>query len=128
MKSLAILLMFLLVFGVGCGKKVEEQGMMSGEEEGVMTGVEGMASQEEVPLSMEETLPEQRPVFVKPDIKDIQVALQNAGLYEGAIDGVSGPKTKQAIEDFQAQNNLNVDGKVGPKTWEKLKLFLNQAE
>ncbi|MFA5087959.1 MAG: peptidoglycan-binding domain-containing protein [Candidatus Omnitrophota bacterium] len=63
--------------------------------------------------------------FVKPEIQQIQQALKQAGAYQGKIDGVSGPKTKRAIKDFQSQNGLNPDGKVGPKTWEKLRTYLN---
>ena len=62
----------------------------------------------------------------KPTSEQIQQALQNAGLYEGKIDGVIGPKSRKAIEDFQAQNNLTVDGKVGSRTWAKLQGYLNQ--
>ena len=61
---------------------------------------------------------------VKPTIKQIQTALANAGLYTGKIDGVLGPGTSKAIRDFQAQNNLAIDGKVGTKTWELLKAYL----
>jgi len=57
--------------------------------------------------------------------KDIQQALKNAGFYQGEIDGKFGPKTKKAIEDFQAKNNLKADGKVGPLTWGKLGVYLN---
>lgn len=60
--------------------------------------------------------------------KEIQQALKNAGIYKGSVDGVIGPKTKQAIKDFQAQNNLSADGKVGPKTWSVLKTFLTQPQ
>jgi len=62
--------------------------------------------------------------FVKPLTKDIQVALQNAGFYKGVIDSKIGPQTKQAIKDFQTKNGLKADGKVGPATWEKLKVYL----
>lgn len=51
---------------------------------------------------------------------EIQQALKNAGFYSGTIDGKIGPKSRQAIESFQAANNLTVDGKVGSKTWAKL--------
>ena len=64
--------------------------------------------------------------FARPSVENIQQALQNAGLYQGKIDGVLGPKTKRAIEEFQTQNGLSVDGKVGPKTWEKLGSYLNR--
>ena len=60
----------------------------------------------------------------KPTIEKIQQALKNAGLYQGDIDGKLGPRTKKAIEEFQTQNGLAADGKVGPKTWAKLSSHL----
>jgi peptidoglycan hydrolase-like protein with peptidoglycan-binding domain len=60
-----------------------------------------------------------------PDDKAIQTALKNLGLYSGDIDGVIGPKTKDAIKAFQSQNGLEADGKVGPKTWAALKSALS---
>lgn len=60
----------------------------------------------------------------KPTMSQIQEALKNANLYQGKVDGVTGPKTRKAIEDFQAQHGLKVDGKVGPKTWQKLGQYL----
>ncbi|MBN1405652.1 MAG: peptidoglycan-binding protein [Candidatus Omnitrophica bacterium] len=62
--------------------------------------------------------------FKKPTVEEMQKALQNAGFYRGKIDGKSGPMTKKAIEEFQAQNGLKADGKAGPKTWGKLKPYL----
>lgn len=64
-------------------------------------------------------------LFVKPTEKEIQQALKNAGLYDGEVDGKIGPRSQRAIEEFQAQNNLKADGKVGSKTWQKLKEHLN---
>jgi len=58
---------------------------------------------------------------------DVQKALRNAGYDPGAVDGKKGPKTKQAIQDFQEDNNLTVDGVVGKKTWTKLKPYLNKS-
>jgi len=60
-----------------------------------------------------------------PTSQQIQQALKNAGLYDGSVDGVVGSKTKKAIEEFQAQNNLSTDGKVGSKTWAALGPYLN---
>ncbi len=60
----------------------------------------------------------------KPSIQDVQKALKNAGLYEGKIDGISGPVTREAIKSFQSQNGLKSDGKAGPMTWQKLKEYL----
>jgi lysozyme len=36
------------------------------------------------------------------------------------VDGVFGPKTKEAVKAFQKKHGLAVDGIVGPKTWSKL--------
>jgi peptidoglycan hydrolase-like protein with peptidoglycan-binding domain len=56
--------------------------------------------------------------------RDIQTALKNAGFYAGAIDGKIGPKSKEAILNFQKANGLKVDGKIGPKTWAALEKYL----
>lgn len=62
---------------------------------------------------------------IAPTPKQVQTALKNAGYYKGEIDGKIGPKSKEAILNFQRDNRLAVDGKVGPKTWAKLKEHLN---
>jgi len=64
--------------------------------------------------------------MVEDSSKDIQTALKNAGFYTGTIDGKIGPKTKKAIEEFQAAKGLKADGKVGPKTWAELAKYLAQ--
>jgi len=48
--------------------------------------------------------------------KEIQLALKNAGFYNGTIDGKIGKNTKKAIREFQRTNGLKADGIVGPKT------------
>lgn len=58
--------------------------------------------------------------------RDIQRALKNAGFYTGAIDGKIGPRTKNAIMEFQKAKALVPDGKVGPKTWAELEKYLTQ--
>lgn len=58
---------------------------------------------------------------VAPTPEQIQTALKNAGYYQGNVDGKLGPKSKKAITDFQIDNRLDADGKVGPMTWAKLK-------
>lgn len=63
----------------------------------------------------------------KPTNEQIQIALKNAGYYDGEIDGKIGRKSQQAILDFQKDNGLVVDGKVGPKTWAKLNRYLNPS-
>jgi len=58
--------------------------------------------------------------------KDFQTALKKAGYYSGPIDGKIGPKTRKAITDFQAANNLKVDGVVGSQTKSALLKCLNK--
>ena len=58
--------------------------------------------------------------ILKPSTREIQQALKNAGLYQGAVDGKLGPKTRDAIREFQRVNQLKVDGLIGKQTWEKL--------
>ena len=94
-------------------------------EEEEVTDIQEQGVQEEE--AVDESLTSTAEAFVKPSVQEIQQALKNADLYEGNIDGISGPKTKKAIKDFQAQNNLVVDGRVGPKTWAVLKEYLNKA-
>lgn len=60
----------------------------------------------------------------RPSVKQVQIALQNAGYNPGSIDGRKGRQTRDAIKAFQRANNLRVDGKVGKKTWDLLKEYL----
>ena len=62
----------------------------------------------------------------RPNAKQIQTALLNAGYYAGSIDGKLGKQAREAIRNFQKANNLPVDGKVGKKTWMLLRKYLNQ--
>jgi len=59
---------------------------------------------------------------------DIQRALTNAGFSPGPIDGKMGAKTKKAIQEFQKEHNLTIDGIVGPKTWERLAPYVNKSK
>jgi len=62
----------------------------------------------------------------RPSDKQIQVALKNAGFYQGVADGKVGKGTREAIKAFQKANNLPADGKVGKKTWMFLKNYLEK--
>ena len=42
--------------------------------------------------------------------------LKSYGYYEGKIDGMFGNVSKNALISFQKINNLDSDGKIGPKT------------
>ena len=53
------------------------------------------------------------------DVKELQSNLNNRG-YNLAVDGVFGKNTLNAVQDFQVQNKLQVDGIVGGNTWGSL--------
>jgi hypothetical protein len=53
-------------------------------------------------------------------VAQAQQILKDKGYYQGRIDGDFGKGTKAAVEAFQNANGLQVDGKVGIKTWQKL--------
>jgi len=55
------------------------------------------------------------------DVYELQGRLKYLGYYDGKVDGVFGPKTKNAVTWFQWRFGLKADGIVGPKT--KLKLW-----
>ncbi len=56
-------------------------------------------------------------------IEGVQQALTDWGFgaIVGEIDGKNGPKTKEAVKQFQAAMGLAADGIAGPKTWAALK-------
>lgn len=55
------------------------------------------------------------------DVKHLQQLLIDSGyLGNGADDGIFGPKTLQAVKDFQASRGLKVDGLAGPDTMKAL--------
>ena len=62
----------------------------------------------------------------------LQVALRANGLYEGEVDGISGPMTRSALVRFQRRNGIRATGKVGYITRCKLgalgKPLLGQRE
>lgn len=118
----------------GCAKKSEpledlQQPMSPEDLSRLRTAAPGRGAEviPAAPVDVElEPLPPSGPY--KPSAIEIQTALRNAGYYAGQIDGKLGPMSKKAIEDFQRDNGLTADGKVGPKTWSVLGPFLNAAQ
>ena len=49
-------------------------------------------------------------------VRVIQTKLKNWGYYDGAVDGIFGSGTVQAVKYFQRKNGLTADGIVGPAT------------
>lgn len=138
MKTRILLVVLLGVAIIGCGKaqapqqtaSVNSETFTLNEADTLLAQPADVANQQAVPsivVNTEVSLadPAAGKVSDTPDEKMIQQALKNSGFYKGGIDGNIGPKTKEAIKEFQAKNNLTLDGKVGPKTWAVLKNSLN---
>lgn len=53
-------------------------------------------------------------------IRTLQRLLKSMGYYKMDIDGSFGNGTKWAVEDFQAEKGLEIDGIVGKNTWTEL--------
>ena len=54
------------------------------------------------------------------EVKDIQRALKSKGYYSGAVDGIFGTGTKNAVIKFQKNNGLSPDGIAGKNTLKAL--------
>jgi hypothetical protein len=50
-------------------------------------------------------------------VRAVQRLLKDRFGYNLTIDGIFGPATDDAVRDFQAKKQLDVDGIVGPNTW-----------
>jgi len=121
-KNIFFLFIIGLIFVFGCSQKIKQANRETTSIESPLTENEPTVS---VSKSTENTSFE---LTTLPSPQEIQQALKNANLFQGKIDGNIGPKTTRAIKEFQTQNNLNADGKVGSKTWEKLKVYLKPQE
>jgi peptidoglycan hydrolase-like protein with peptidoglycan-binding domain len=56
----------------------------------------------------------------KQEIQQAQEQLRDQGLYRGNIDGLLGPETKQALEQFQQKNGLRVTAALDQQTMDRL--------
>ena len=65
-------------------------------------------------VPLRELMPEQ--------IEDVQATLKERGFYRGPIDGVAGPNTRRALEEFQAGEGLPRTGALDAETVERLGL------
>ncbi|MCD8309460.1 MAG: spore cortex-lytic enzyme [Clostridia bacterium] len=54
------------------------------------------------------------------EVKEVQRRLKMWGYYDGAVDGIYGPATTEAVRYFQQKNGLTADGVAGIKTFEAL--------
>jgi peptidoglycan hydrolase-like protein with peptidoglycan-binding domain len=86
-----------------------------------LRGSLGGAQKEESSVSRKKVIAE---VKSRPNVKQIQTAIKNAGYNPGPLDGKMGKQTRDAIQAFQRANDLAADGKVGKQTWALLKEYL----
>jgi hypothetical protein len=54
-------------------------------------------------------------------VRELQQQLKELGYDPGAVDGVYGERTANAVRRFQQAVELDVDGVVGPQTWSSLR-------
>ena len=60
-------------------------------------------------------------------VRTIQTKLKNWGYYDGAVDGIYGSQTAQAVKYFQRKNGLTADGIAGPATLKALGMSSAEA-
>jgi peptidoglycan hydrolase-like protein with peptidoglycan-binding domain len=53
-------------------------------------------------------------------VRDAQQALKDKGYDPGPVDGINGPLTRAAVRNYQQKENLDADGRLGPKTLDSL--------
>jgi peptidoglycan hydrolase-like protein with peptidoglycan-binding domain len=56
----------------------------------------------------------------KDDIRWAQLELRNRSLYRGSLDGILGPETRHAVNQFQTINGLTQTASLDAQTWEVL--------
>lgn len=60
-----------------------------------------------------------------PEVELLQSTLKKIGYYNGAIDGIFGFQTFNAVRNFQQDQELSIDGIVGLNTWNALMPYIN---
>jgi peptidoglycan hydrolase-like protein with peptidoglycan-binding domain len=53
-------------------------------------------------------------------VRDAQQALKDKGYDPGPVDGINGPLTRAAVRNYQQKENIDADGRLGPKTLDSL--------
>ena len=53
-------------------------------------------------------------------IRQAQQALKEKGFDPGPVDGMDGPRTREAVRRYQKQNNIVANGRLGGDTYESL--------
>jgi len=134
-KAVMILVAGVLAFGLaGCATAPKQSSEVNGLKNQISTLEDQLRARDEEITTLKDELnraPQAQGVAaaeacVKQSAKSIQTALNNAGFYNGPIDGRIGKQTRDGIKEFQKANNLKSDGRVGSKTWAVLKAYLEK--
>lgn len=56
----------------------------------------------------------------KEQVKAAQQALKDKGLYDAEVDGIMGPRTREAVREFQKTENLKATGRLDAETLARL--------
>ncbi len=77
-------------------------------------------------------LPPARPETSRPApanlMLETQRELANKGYYDGAVDGIAGPRAAQAIRNFEKANGLKVTGEPSEALLEKIRRSLSKSD
>lgn len=107
---------------IDCSTGVSSVGMSGWTHYGIPVGLYGEG---EIPVDR------MKPILRRgdrgPDVIEMQEILSMCGYNCGAVDGIFGTKTFNALVAFQTEARLDPDGVCGPKTWAALAIAEAQA-
>jgi peptidoglycan hydrolase-like protein with peptidoglycan-binding domain len=63
-----------------------------------------------------------QPQMSQAEIRQVQERLQELGYYDGAIDGIPGPNTAEAMREYQQARGLPVTGRLDQETAQALQI------
>lgn len=90
--------------------------------------LEAISKQEKEVENLTETIQQQkkksRGKTYYTSIMKMQTALRNAGFEPGIIDGKMGPRTRDALREFQKAHGLPADGRLDRQTWDLLQQYM----
>lgn len=109
--------------GIGVGAAVG--GPVGAVVGGVVGAGGGALAPEGADEAAENALHPQRAAAERDRVRQAQTELQRQGLYDGPIDGIAGPKTRQALSAFQQRQGLQQTAKLDPQTLQRLGVAQN---
>ena len=104
--------------GIGVGAAVG--GPVGAAVGGVVGAAGGAAAPEGADQVAANALHREHAAFGTDSVRQAQTALQHQGLYDGPIDGISGPKTRQAVSAFQKREGLPQTATLDQATLQRL--------